>query len=146
MATAVIQINGVDYTALISELSGQNREMKATHKNIKGDNTTVPPRCKEPSVSIQFTMPYLTVAERNALQAIFDAGVPVTLDHLGSMDFPVGTYVPVDFAQKRLKNLESVIYNVLITFAQDAGTGTETLAPPNPGDLTQAQLPQTFGF
>ena len=146
MALVQITLNGTDYSAQITDMSVQVAEQKKALKNVKGETTTNPPRSRAMSSRIQFTFPYQSLTGRNTLKALFDAGSPITLDHAGTLDYKVGTYAPVDYAEVKQKSLDQVIYNVLLTLQEDIPANLKTLQPAAHSDLAFGGVPQTLGF
>lgn len=146
MATVQITINGTDYAAQITDLAVQVREQKKQGQNLKGETTIIPPRSRSTSGLVQLTFPYASLATRNTLKALFDAGAPVTLGHAGTLDFKTGTYAPVDYAEAKLKKLDQVVYSVILTFAEDIPENLVTLQPAERSDLTPAGVVQRLGL
>lgn len=141
-----ITINGTDYAARITDLAVQIREQKKSLKNVKGETIINPPRSRATSGQVQFTFPYCDLSMRNTLKALFDAGAQVTLGHAGTLDFKAGTYVPVDYSEAKVKNLDQVLYTVMLTFNEDISSNYVTLQPTLRYDLSFAGLNKKLGL
>lgn len=138
---AKITINGTDYTSKIADFQLTPKENKKTEANVKGDAMPVPPRSGTSSHSIKLMFYYLTLAEYQAVRALYTSNA---LDlALEGFEIQGGNYAVLEFAEQLLKKLDTTIYNVSMTLQQDLDP--QVPAPTIPAK-TLAAVAQKLGW
>ena len=148
MAATFIKLNGVDWSALCSEIVPIIREIKKTETNVKGEVQVLSGRTKKLTSSVQLTFPYVPLTEMTILEGLATTGTPITLEH--NIDLPQGSMDVVEYNKQVVKVLDSVAYTIVLLLTEHTTTGvpgnSTGLSPANPNTFSAASITQKLGL
>jgi hypothetical protein len=115
---ATLTLNGTSWISVLGDLKVKPREKKTIKGNVRGGTISPTPRSSYEGYTLQLQFPYLSAAQLATLEALYSAQNAIAVAHTG-FEFPAGSYTPTDIAKTPTKNLNLILYTVVLTLELD---------------------------